>query len=112
MPPGDPIRRDSFWLFAAEIILATILHAWLFNNTRGSLLAPILAHTMSNTIGALIGIPDSFWTYVNWVLLLTVVLVVITFGPKTFTRQRPEDGEKSLGAVRADSLEPASIPHS
>jgi membrane protease YdiL (CAAX protease family) len=112
MPPGDPIRRDSFWLFAAEIILASILYAWLFNNTRGSLVAPILAHTLSNTIGALIGISNSFWMYLDWVLLLAVVIVLILFGPRTFTRQRPDESEKSLGAVRTDSLEPASVRHS
>ena len=90
MPPGDPSRSDSFWTFAIQVILASILYAWLFNNTRGSILGPILAHTMSNSIGALIGIPDSFFTYLNWILLLAVILVVILFGAKNLVRQRSE----------------------
>lgn len=91
MPPGDPNRTDNFWSFIVQIILATILYTWLFNNTRGNLLGVIVAHTMSNTVGALIGVPDSYATYMNWVLLLVVGLVVIFFGAKDLVRQKRED---------------------
>jgi membrane protease YdiL (CAAX protease family) len=91
MPPGDPNREDSFWAFAIQIVLACILYTWIFNNTGGSFLPVILAHTMSNSVGALIGVPDSYLTYQNWVLLLVVIPVVIFFGPKNLVRERPEE---------------------
>jgi membrane protease YdiL (CAAX protease family) len=90
IPPGNPNRNDSFWNFAVQIILASILYTWIFNNTRGNILGVILAHTMSNTVGALIGVPDSYLTYINWVLLLAVISVVIIFGPKNLVKQKRE----------------------
>ena len=91
MPPGNPNREDSFWAFAIQIILACILYTWIFNNTGGSFLPVILAHTMSNSIGALIGVPDSYLTYQNWVLLLVVIPIVMIFGPRNLVRERPEE---------------------
>lgn len=91
IPPGDPNRTDNFWSFIVQIILATILYTWIFNNTRGNLLGVIVAHTMGNSIGALIGVPDSYETYMNWVLLLVVAFVVIFFGAKDLVRRKHED---------------------
>ncbi len=91
MPPGNPNRDENYWAFAVQIILASILCTWIFNNTRGNLLAVILAHTMSNSVGALIGIPDSYLTYLDWALLLVMIPIVIIFGPKELVREQPEE---------------------
>ena len=100
MPPGNPNRNDNFWNFAVQIILATILYTWIFNNTRGNLLGVIVAHTLSNCIGALIGVPDSYLAYQNWILLAVVLFVVIIFGPKNLIRQQPEPaGNLAAGKV-------------
>ena len=90
MPPGDPIRTDSFMNFAVQIILTSILYTWIFNNTNGNLLGVILAHNMSNVVGTLIQVPDTYQTYQNWVLLAVVVFVVIFFGPKNLVRHEVE----------------------
>jgi hypothetical protein len=47
---------------------------------------------MPNSIGALIGIPGSFFTYLNWVLLLVVIPIVVIYGRKKLVRERPEAG--------------------
>jgi len=88
LPPGNPKRDDSFWAFALQIILASILYAWLFNNTGGKLLPVTLAHAMSNTVGGLIAIPDSYLLYQNWALLIVVLPIVLIFGPKDLLRRR------------------------
>jgi CAAX protease family protein len=102
LPPGSPQRDDSFWTFALQIILVSILYAWLFNNTGGKLLPVMLAHAMSNSVGALIAIPDSYLLYHNWALLIVVVPVVLIFGAKDLIRRRrgeamPQAGVPAIG---------------
>jgi len=91
LPPGNPKRDDSFWAFALQIILVSILYAWLFNNTGGKLLPVMLAHAMSNSAGGLIAIPDSYLLYQNWALLVMVIPVVLIFGLKNLVRQKREE---------------------
>ena len=91
LPPGNPDRTDSFVAFCLQIILASILYAWLFNNTGGKLLPVTLAHAMSNTVGGLMVIPDSYLLYANWALLIVVIPVVLIFGVKNLMRQKRED---------------------
>jgi len=47
-----------------------------------------LAHAMSNTVGGLIAIPDSYLLYQNWALLIVVLPIVLIFGPKDLLRRR------------------------
>lgn len=88
MPPGNPTRADSFLTFAGQIILTSILYTWIYNNMNGNLLGVILAHNMSNSIGALIQVPETFQIYQNWVLLAMVILVVVFYGPRDLIRQK------------------------
>lgn len=90
MPPGDPSRTYSFWNFAVQIVLTSILYTWIFNNMHGNLLGVILAHNMSNIAGTIIWVPDSYQMYQNWVLLAMVILIVIIFGPKNLVRAKSE----------------------
>ena len=91
LPPGNPKRTDNFVGFWLQVILASILYAWLFNNTGGKLLPVTLAHAMSNSLGALMAIPDSYLLYLNGALLIVVVPVVLIFGVKNLMRQKRED---------------------
>jgi uncharacterized protein len=91
LPPGNPGRTDSFPAFWLQVILSSILYAWLFNNTGGKLLPVMLAHAMSNCVGTLIAIPDSYLLYGNWALLIMVIPVVLIFGLENLVRQKRED---------------------
>ena len=91
LPPGNPRRDDSFWAFALQIILVSVLYGWLFNNTGGKLLPVMLAHAMSNSVGGLIAIPDSYLLYQNWALLIIIIPIVLIFGVKNLMRQKRED---------------------
>jgi hypothetical protein len=51
----------------------------------------MLAHAMSNTVGGLMVIPDSYLLYGNWGLLIVVVPIVLIFGVKNLMRQKREN---------------------
>ena len=69
---------------------------WIFNNTKGSVLAASLLHGMANT-----GI---FWFQLDWryyvIGLIAVTLIVIIFGAKNLVRQKPEPiGNLAVGKL-------------
>lgn len=86
--PGLPLYQRNFLEYVPGIILASIVYTWIFNNTKGSVLAAALIHTAMNT--SVVPIQSSLWYYYG-ILLLAVILVVIIFGPKNLVRQKPED---------------------
>lgn len=100
LPPGRE-RQDNFWEFSLWIILLSILHTWIFNNTNGSVLASVLFHgVVTNGVIGCCG--DSMWgmEYLIGFTLLTAILIVIIFGPKNLVRERPAEGI-GLEQVRA-----------
>jgi membrane protease YdiL (CAAX protease family) len=84
--PGSHLYQRNFWLWGLGTILLSILMTWIFNNTKGSVLAASLFHGMVNT--------GTFWFQMDWLYyaieLLAVILIVIIFGPKNLVRQKPE----------------------
>lgn len=47
--PGTNLHQRNFWLWGLGTILLSILMTWIFNNTKGSILAAALFHAMINT---------------------------------------------------------------
>ena len=86
--PGSNLYQRNFWLWGLGTILLSILMTWIFNNTKGSVLAASLFHAMINT-GIILFQLD--WRYYG-VELLAVILIVIIFGPKSLVRRRAEEG--------------------
>jgi len=84
--PGSNLYQRDFWLWSLGTILLTIIMTWIFNNTKGSVLAAALFHGTINT-GIFAFLLD--WRYYV-IELLVVVLTVIIFGPKNLVRQEPE----------------------
>ena len=91
MPPGNPSRQGYFGWFALWIICLSIFSTWIFNNTKGSVLAAVLYHAA--TTNGLIDCCSGTWGWelVTGVTVLVAILVVIIYGPKTLTRQRGEE---------------------
>jgi membrane protease YdiL (CAAX protease family) len=79
-------RQESIWGFTLRIILETIIITWIFNNTKGSVLAASLYHAMMNTAPVGVG---SVWFYFG-VQLLVIILIVIYFGPKSFVKLKKD----------------------
>ena len=85
--PGSNLYQRNFWLWSLGTLMLSILMTWIFNNTKGSVLAVSLFHGMVNT--------GTFWFQLDWryyvIELLAVILVVIFFGPRDLVRSRSDN---------------------
>lgn len=92
--PGQQTGGEAFpiVLFGATVILSSILYTWLYNTTRGSVLAVTLLHTGLNIWGPLVALHpaetgDVLSAYIltaGWVLV--AVSLVVVSGRKLFTQ--------------------------
>ena len=84
--PGSHLYNRNFWLWGLGTILLSIMMTWIFNNTKGSVMAASLFHGVINT--------GTFWFQLDWryyaIELIAVILIVIIFGPKNLVRQKSE----------------------
>ena len=78
---------EPIWGFVLRIVLETIIITWIFNNTKGSVLAASLFHAMVNTGPIGIGLAKVFYG----VHLLVVIIIVLIFGAKTLVRHKVEE---------------------
>jgi membrane protease YdiL (CAAX protease family) len=89
--PGSNLYLTNFWVWALSLISVSIVYTWIFNNTRGSVLAAALLHAMANS--------SPVWAMLDWrlvgVQLFIVVLIVIIYGPKNLVRSRSGDQIKN-----------------
>ena len=78
-----------FWIFAVIVFAQSILYAWVYNNTGRSILSAILLHFMHNSTQNLLApMSDRTFLLSAMLLVLGAILVVVIWGPKTFTRRR------------------------
>ena len=98
--PGATLYQRNFWEWAPWIIMTSIFYTWIFNNTKGSVLAVALFHAMANTqIFWCCG--SSIWSLYG-VYLLAAVLIVIVFNPKNLVKGRSEVGAEQE-TIRTDT---------
>ena len=90
IPNISPLYQRNFLEWVPLILLSSVIYTWIFNNTKGSILAAALIHASLNTSVVVLPTYASLWYYYG-ILLLAVILIVIIFGPKNFVRQRPEE---------------------
>ena len=82
----------AFWAYAVTVISLSVLFTWVFNNTRRSILAAILLHTMNNsTLNVLSPLSDRVTLFTAGILALEAVTVVFILGAKTLTRHKTEN---------------------
>lgn len=77
--------------FIVAVIARSVIHAWLFNSTGGSLLFVTLYHAASNSVGPFLGIEQVI------VESVVAVALVIVFGAKRLSRR---GAESALGRVK------------
>lgn len=92
--PGQQTGGEAFpiVLFGTTVILSSVLYTWLYNNTRGSVLAVTLLHAGLNIWGPLVALHpaetgealSAYLLTAGWVIV--AVSLVIVFGGKLFTR--------------------------
>ena len=79
----------GFILFLLHIIAYSVLFAWVYNNTKGSLFLMVLFHTVFDLVGFTILTPSTTWIVpVLYVALLwvTVAIVVVRAGAARLSR--------------------------
>lgn len=89
IPNISPLYQRNFWEWLPMVLLNTFIFTWIFNNSKGSVLAAALLHASMNT--SVVDLPTytSMWYYYG-IVLLAVILIVIIYGPKNFVRQQPQ----------------------
>jgi CAAX protease family protein len=82
------------WSDIAYVTIGSVVYAWLFNNTGGSVLLAMLFHTMNNVISggffhAMFSGAD--WVRMGWLLValwfVVAVAVVVVNGPEHLSRK-------------------------
>jgi membrane protease YdiL (CAAX protease family) len=81
-----------FAIFVPVTVVLTVLFTWVFNNTRGSLVATTLMHFSYNFAGGhiagLLGLVPGMVLYVaSGGLVVLAILAVVVFGPKHLSRR-------------------------
>jgi len=79
---GTPLNSVPLLVFVLNQVAQAIIYTWIFNNTRGSLLLPLLHHAAGNTTSNLLPFfPPAaadlrvyfFTVVVNWLVALAIV---------------------------------------
>ena len=80
----------SFVSFLISTVAMSVLYAWMYNNTRGSVLLAYLFHAAANTWSQVFSI-DHTNPLVGWImaglLVLSAVVVVLTSGAENLSRK-------------------------
>jgi membrane protease YdiL (CAAX protease family) len=76
-------------LFLSEVIAISILLTWVYNNTAGNILLPVLHHTAYNLTLFFLQIPTVFplmliYVVLNWIL---VIIIVSRYGTARLSRK-------------------------
>lgn len=86
--PGEIAFGSSFWeWFPWHMLIQIVGYTWIFNNTKGNILALVLFHA-STSYGGFVNL--DIWTYIG-VMLIAAILIVVIFDPKNLVRQKRED---------------------
>ena len=87
---NQPLYQRNFWEWLPLILLSSVIQTWIFNNTKGSVLAAVIFHATMNSSIVILPTYASLWYYYG-ILLLATILIGTIFGPKNFVRQQPEE---------------------
>lgn len=81
-----------------NVIALSVVYAWIFNSTRGSLLIVTIFHAASNTVGPFAGMEQA------WMVGLVAATLVLVFGPAHLCRPgiRMEQADIPPISVQAD----------
>jgi hypothetical protein len=89
IPNISPLYQRNFLEWLPMALLFTVTCTWIFNNTKGSVLAAALFHAALNTSVVVLPTQSSYWYYHGF-FLLAVIVIVIVFGAKNFVKPQSE----------------------
>jgi membrane protease YdiL (CAAX protease family) len=110
------ISGMDHWNESVQIIAWTVVFAWLYNNTRGSVLLAMLMHAMSNTIGGSFtsqmfsGADSVNQAWLRGALWCVVaIVVVIVAGPRHLSRKHHKQEERDEEAAEPEIATPGVV---
>ncbi len=90
----DPYYQEPFWGLLLSTVLASILFAWVYNNTGRSILAAMVIHASFNW--AHVSIPTLGLDWAPQILLvlqvIVIAVVVAVWRPRSLTRSGGDEG--------------------
>jgi hypothetical protein len=88
MNRDDPYYQEPFWGLVLSTVLASILFAWVYNNSGRSVLAAMVIHASFNWGHVAIPTLGSDRASLTLIALQVIVIAVVLliWGPRTLTR--------------------------
>jgi uncharacterized protein len=93
LDPSNPMSEFPLFSVLINMIAMSVIYAWLYNNTRGSLLLVTLFHASSNTVAFALDatIPDGafalHYQYLTIVIVGAAIAIVLATGVGALSRQ-------------------------
>lgn len=89
LTPIGSIGITMFLLFALEVVILSILMTWIYNNTGGSMLFPVLYHFAIDLIVFNLKIPTQLplMTIYVTINLLIAIVIVVRYGPENLSKK-------------------------
>ncbi len=94
IPNNGMFYKTPFLTFVPTVIAATILFTWIYNNTKGSLLAVLLLHTTFNLSMFALPVLDTINGYIYILSIFTAAATIATIFGLRKTGIRKERGLK------------------
>ncbi|MDL1912057.1 CPBP family intramembrane metalloprotease [Chloroflexi bacterium CFX6] len=91
--PAHPMSNFPWYWVVINMTAMSVIYAWFYNNTRGSLLLVTLFHAASNTVAFALNtaIPaEAFalhYQYLTLAIVVAAVVAVLVFGAGSLSRQ-------------------------
>ncbi|MEN8098187.1 MAG: CPBP family intramembrane glutamic endopeptidase, partial [Chloroflexota bacterium] len=98
---GQNRHEESIPGLMVWFAISSVFRTWIFNNTKGSVLAAVLFHAMGNTAPYITGCCQSIW-HLYLVYILAAVVIALVFGAKSLVRERLHRGPGGEDALAPD----------
>jgi uncharacterized protein len=83
---GLGVRGADFWMFFLDIFPTSVLATWVYVNTNRSILALVVVHGFGNAVNETVNLQGTESVIGTIVLILSAVVVVIIWGPRSLRR--------------------------
>lgn len=93
MNPQNAMSSFPWYVTLVNMAAMSVIYAWIYNSTRGSLLLVTLFHAASNTVAFFLNVTLSagafavHYGYLTTVIIVAAVIVVWVFGARSLSRE-------------------------
>jgi uncharacterized protein len=93
LDPNNAMSNFPWYVMMVNMAAMSVIYAWIYNSTHGSLLLVTLFHAASNTVAFFLNTTLSseafvlHYQYLTLVIVIAAVVVVLFHGAKSLSRQ-------------------------